>query len=109
MNSYWKEFYLSFRDIKGFSLTVIGIAISCFTIYFDITAKVEYKKILPIACFIFILLIVIWNLSVKLHFDKTNILPKVKQGRIPHSPFESSYSHFGVDKLTLKSAYGFSF
>ena len=75
--------YIAFKDIRGFVVTFVSILLTFIVFYFLPTDVLSIKVLLPIGLFSLILIIVLFNYSISLYQQTSNVLPKVTRGSKP--------------------------
>lgn len=85
MNSYLKVCYKSFLRVHGYVITLIGIALSLIGFYFKPSDSINIKYLIPLTIIIFLMIVILTDLSFNLFQEKSKILPKVKQAKNPQN------------------------
>lgn len=83
MNSFFGYIYSSFKEIRGFPLSLLGFVIALMFWIWKPIDTIDLKVFIPIIIFLLIIVIILGNLSFSLFKKTQNITPKVIQGRKP--------------------------
>ncbi len=103
MKNYFSYFYSSFKKIYGYILLIIGILLSIIFWIWKPEDSISLKLIIPLAIFVLLLIITLFDLSYTFFQKHEHLLPKVIQGREPPSFLNESKALLLVEKSELFS------
>lgn len=103
MNSFFKHFYNSFKEIYGYPIAFIGFLIATVFWLWKPTDKIDLKIFVPVIIVSIILIVILFHLSYTLFQKSQNLYPKVIQGRKPPKVQEGAIALLLLDKSELFS------
>lgn len=83
MKNYFFDLYQSFIRIHGVPVTLLGIGLGVVAFIYSPTDTVSLKVVVPLGVVTFLMLTTLIDNSIQNFKKISNILPKVKQARIP--------------------------
>lgn len=90
MKNYFLGLYQSFLRIHGVPVILLGICLGVISFIYSPTDSLSLKVVVPISIVSFLLLVTLIDNSIQNFKKISNILPKVKQARVPPSLYSDA-------------------